>query len=77
MSARGLGILLFALLFLAVGLVAVLSVLAYMGHASDGEGMQSVAGGFGVLVSLVPLGVILSIPVVFLVIFLAIRPRRR
>jgi hypothetical protein len=77
MSARGFGVLLFALLFLGVALVAVLSVLAYIGHAADGEGMQPVAGGFGVLVSLVPLGIILSIPVFFLMIFLAIRPRRR
>lgn len=76
MKAQGFGVLLFALLFLCIALVAVLSVLAYIGQASDGEGMQSVAGGFGVLLSLVPLGVILSIPVIFLVMFLVIRPRR-
>jgi len=77
MSFRGFGILLFALLVLGTALVALLSVFAYIGHASDGEGMQATAGGFGVLVSLVPLGVILSIPVLFLVIFLAVRSRRR
>lgn len=70
------GVLLFALLLVPVALLAVGSLLAYVGHASESGGMQSVAGGFGLLVVLIPTAVIVAIPLCFLVIFLAFRSRR-
>jgi len=76
MSTHRVGVLLFTLLLVAVALLAVASLLAYIGHASKSGGMQSVAGGFGLLVVLIPTAVIVAIPLCLLVIFLAFRSRR-
>lgn len=77
MSAHRVGVLLFALFFVAIALLAVASLLTYLGHASESGGMQSVAGGFGLLVVLIPVAVVVAIPLCFIVIFLAFRSWRR
>ena len=77
MNSHKLGVLLFALLFVALVLSAVVCLLAYVGHASTSEGMQSVAAGFGIFVVLIPMVAVIATPVCFIVIFLAFRSRRR
>lgn len=77
MSTHKVGVLLFALLFVVIALFAVVSLLACLRHASEGGGMQSVAGGFGLLVVLIPMAVVVAIPLCFIVIFLAFRSKRR
>ena len=71
------GILLFVLLFVAAVLLAGVCLLSYIGHASKNDGMQSVAAGFGILVVLIPLVVIVVLPACFVVIFFALRSKRR
>lgn len=77
MNMRVLGVTVFASLFVAVGLLAGAAMLAYVRHASEYDGMQPIAAGFGFLAILVPMAIILGVLACFVVVFLAFRSRRR
>ena len=77
MSARTVGVILFALIFVTVVLTAVGALFTYLHQASQTGGMQSVASGFGLLVVLIPIAVVIAIPLCFILIILAFRSWRR
>ena len=74
---RMFGVLLFALLFIGLLGLVVSIIFSYGQHAADHGDMQSAAAGFGLLGMLEPAMILLTIPACFIVIFLAVRSRRR